>query len=104
MVGLRPLWIVATTRYTGAVETFAPPVDAAGRRSPIGWAKRLRECSLARQFLLASLFVLLANGLVIGSWIGKQIEQSALRDDAAISSLYVDSIVTPYLQPLTVQG
>ncbi len=56
--------------------------------------------SLAREFMLVSLFVLLGSGLVMGVWVGKQMERSALDENAAISSVFVDGIVSPYLQPL----
>ena len=59
-----------------------------------------KRWSLARQFLLASLAVLLANMAVVGLWVGRQIEGGVLRDAAAVTGLYVDSIITPYLQPL----
>ena len=57
--------------------------------------------SLARQFLLASLLVLLGNGLVIGLWVGRQIEQSMLANAAGVTSLYVDSVISPHLQVLS---
>ena len=86
------------------MRTLAPSTTAI----PLQKQRTLRvyrrpQWSLARVFLLASLFVLLANGLAMGGWVGAQIEQSALQNDAALSSLYVDSIVRPYLQPLAVQ-
>ncbi|MFN8515732.1 MAG: sensor histidine kinase [Chloroflexia bacterium] len=56
--------------------------------------------SLARQFLLASLLVLLGSGLVIGLWVGRQIEQSMLANAAGVTSLYVDSVISPHLQVL----
>jgi len=69
-----------------------------------GAVPRWRHWTLARAFLLASLVVLLANGLVMGFWVARQIEQSALDNDAASSSLYVDSVVSPYLQSLATQA
>jgi len=56
--------------------------------------------SLARQFLVISLIILLAGMLVIGAWVGQQIEQSVLNRTAAITALYVDSFVSPHLQSL----
>lgn len=58
------------------------------------------QWSLARQFLLASLLVLLGNGLIIGLWVGKQIERSMLANTAGVASLYVDSVISPHLQTL----
>jgi len=56
--------------------------------------------SLARQFLLISLVILVAGMLAIGTWISRQIEQSVLNRTAAITALYVDSFVSPHLQSL----
>ncbi len=56
--------------------------------------------SLARQFLVLSLVILLAGMLVIGAWLSQQIEQGVLNRTAAITALYVDSFVSPHLQAL----
>lgn len=56
--------------------------------------------SLARQFLVISLIILVAGMLVIGAWVGQEIEQSVLNRTAAITTLYVDSFVSPHLQSL----
>ncbi|HEY8602200.1 MAG TPA: sensor histidine kinase [Thermomicrobiales bacterium] len=60
--------------------------------------------SLARQYSLTSLVVLLASGLLMGLWVGRQIEQGTLDNAAAITSLYVDSVITPHLQPIASRG
>ncbi len=54
--------------------------------------------SLARQFLLTSLVILLMGMLVIGSWVGRQIEIGVVNRVAAVTALYVDSFVSPHLQ------
>lgn len=59
--------------------------------------------SLSSRFLVANLLVSLAAMLVIGAVVGRQIEQGVLSRTAAITSLYVDSLVTPYLQGLTTE-
>jgi signal transduction histidine kinase len=59
-----------------------------------------RRLSLARQFLLASLVVVVAGTVITGAWVGEQIESGVLSRTAAITALYVDSIVTPHLQGL----
>jgi signal transduction histidine kinase len=56
--------------------------------------------SLARQFLVISLIILVAGMLFIGAWVGQEIEQTVLNRTAAITSLYVDSFVSPHLQSL----
>lgn len=60
----------------------------------------LPRISLARQFLLASLVILLAGMLVIGGWVSYQIENRVLDRTAAITALYVDSFVSPRIQEL----
>ncbi|MBA3944891.1 MAG: sensor histidine kinase [Herpetosiphonaceae bacterium] len=59
--------------------------------------------SLARQFLLASLLVLLVNGLLIGLWIGRQIEGNVIHSASLDTALFVESVVAPYLQPIASQ-
>jgi signal transduction histidine kinase len=56
--------------------------------------------SLARQYLVASLVVVLVGVLITGAWIGHQIESSVLDRTAGVSALYVDSVVGPNLQTL----
>lgn len=87
-------------RYTAWMGTDRRAGAAINLREP---GRQRARWSLAREFMLASLFVLLASGLVMGMWEGRQIEQSALRDNAAVSSLFVDSIVSPSLQSLAAQ-
>jgi signal transduction histidine kinase len=66
------------------------------------WApgRVLPRWSLARQYLVASLAVVLAGVLVTGAWIGHQIESSVLDRTAGITALYVDSVISPNLQAL----
>jgi signal transduction histidine kinase len=59
-----------------------------------------RHWSLAQQYLVASLIVVLAGVLVTGAWIGHQIESSVLDRTGAITALYVDSVLGPNLQAL----
>jgi len=56
--------------------------------------------SVARQFLVASLVILLVGMLVIGVWVSYQIENRVLNQTAAITALYVDSFVSPRIQEL----
>jgi signal transduction histidine kinase len=59
-----------------------------------------REWTLAQQYLIASLIVVLAGVLITGAWIGHQIESSVLDRTAGITALYVDSVIGPNLQAL----
>src|SRR3990172_1698640 len=56
--------------------------------------------NFARQFLLVSFFILLAGMLIIGAWVGEQIEIGVANRTAAVSALYVDSFIAPHLQDL----
>ena len=60
--------------------------------------------SLAKQFLLVSFPVMLAGSLVIGWWIGKQVEESAVHRVGSVTALYVDAFVGPHVQALAHQG
>ncbi|HLB48177.1 MAG TPA: sensor histidine kinase [Anaerolineales bacterium] len=56
--------------------------------------------NFARQFLLISFFILLAGMLIIGAWVGEQIEIGVANRTAAVTALYVDSFIAPHLQDL----
>jgi signal transduction histidine kinase len=58
------------------------------------------QWSLARQYLAASLIVVLAGVLITGAWMGHQIEASVLDRTAGVTALYVDSVLSPNLQTL----
>jgi signal transduction histidine kinase len=68
----------------------------------VTWAPlpRLRHWSLAQQYLVASLIVVLVGVLITGAWIGHQIEDSVLQRTGGITALYVDSVLGPSLQAL----
>jgi|CXWL01.1.fsa_nt_gi signal transduction histidine kinase len=57
--------------------------------------------NLARQFLLLSFLILLSGMLIIGTWVGQQIEIGVVNRTAAVTALYVDSFIAPHLQELT---
>jgi signal transduction histidine kinase len=79
-----------------------PMTRAAGRERHFKWATTgiVPRWSLARQYLLASLIVVLTGVVITGAWIGHQIESSVLQRTAGITALYVDSVVSPNLQAL----
>ncbi|MBI4308200.1 MAG: sensor histidine kinase [Chloroflexi bacterium] len=65
------------------------------------WTGGLWErLSLAQQFMLSSLVILIAGMVVIGWWVGQQIEAGVISRTAATTALYVDSFVAPHLQGL----
>jgi signal transduction histidine kinase len=59
-----------------------------------------RHWSLAQQYLVASLLVVLAGVITTGAWIGHQIETSVVERTGGITALYVDSVLGPNLQAL----
>ncbi|HWI78822.1 MAG TPA: hypothetical protein VNS31_06465, partial [Ramlibacter sp.] len=61
----------------------------------------LPRLSLAQQFMLLSSPILLAGTLVIGWWIGEQVEDSVVHRIGGVTALYVDSFVAPHVQHLT---
>jgi len=60
--------------------------------------------SLSTQFLMVSFPVLLAGSLVIGWWIGRQVEESAVHRVGSATALYVDAFVGPHLQSLATRS
>jgi signal transduction histidine kinase len=58
------------------------------------------KLTLARQYMLVSLFVMLAGMVVIGIWISQEIETAVTNRTAAVTALYVDSYISPHLQSL----
>src|SRR5919202_982005 len=75
-----------------------------------GWVRRERAMtglhggrwagSLARRFLLASLLIFVANGLLLAWWVGRQIQANVVHHAGASAALFVESLVSPALQPL----
>jgi signal transduction histidine kinase len=61
---------------------------------------RQRRMSLASQFLVANLAVLIAGMLFLGAWVGGEIEAAVLKRTGAIAALYVGSTVAPFVQRL----
>lgn len=57
--------------------------------------------SLAQQYMLASLIVLIISMIVMGWWVGGQIEAGVIDRTAAQTALYVDSVIDPPLQALS---
>lgn len=57
--------------------------------------------SLARQFMLLSFLILLGGMVIIGLWVGQQIESGVINRTAAVTSLYVDSFISPLVQDLS---
>lgn len=57
-----------------------------------------RNLSLVRQFLVASAPVMLGATLVIGWWVAREIERGVAHRLGEVTSLYVDSLVSPHIR------
>jgi hypothetical protein len=66
----------------------------------VAWPASL---SLAGQFFLASLAVLVTAMLLTGEWVGQMVERSVLTRSAALSALYVESVLGDHLAALASQ-
>ena len=66
--------------------------------------RAFHHLSLSRQFLMVSFPVLLAGSLVIGWWIGKQVEEGVVHRIGSVTALYVDAFVGPHVQSLAKGG
>lgn len=60
----------------------------------------LSRLSLARQFMIASLIILVVAALALGEWVVRQIEDSVVHRTAETTALFVDSFISPNLQDL----
>lgn len=60
--------------------------------------RAFERVSLSRQFLLVSAALLLLSMAVVGSWLGMEIERSAVNRAAAVSAVYVESILAAQLR------
>lgn len=59
--------------------------------------------SLARQFLVASLIIMLIGMLLIGFFVGEQIESGVINQAAVVSALYMDSFIAPIVQEVPIE-
>lgn len=62
--------------------------------------RAFHHLSLAKQFLMVSFPVLLAGSLLIGWWIGRQVEEGVAHRIGSVTALYVDAFVGPHVQSL----
>ena len=83
----------------GRVGDFAPWL-----RARAAWLlaalRKLLSAPLELRFLAFSVVVLVAGALVIGGWTAREIKARVVQRAAAVNALYVDSFVSPLLQPL----
>ncbi|HEY8906841.1 MAG TPA: sensor histidine kinase [Rhodoferax sp.] len=60
--------------------------------------------SLSQQFLMLSFPILLAGTLVMGWWIGQQVQESVVHRMGGVTALYVSSFIAPHVQTLADTG
>ncbi len=84
------------TGYADAVTDMATPVRRTWRFVS-GLASRL---TLVQRFALVSLVILVVGALIIGRYVGEEIEDGVVARSSAITALYVDSFISPRLQEL----
>ena len=60
--------------------------------------------SLSQQFLMLSFPILLAGTLVMGWWIGRQVQESVVHRMGGVTALYVSSFIAPHVQTLLDNG
>ncbi len=58
------------------------------------------QLNLLQKFTLGSLIVLLSSGVLLGWWVGREIEQGVVQRTAATTALYVNSFLAPQFQDL----
>jgi signal transduction histidine kinase len=64
----------------------------------------LARFGLVRLLLAGGAVILLAGMMVVGTWVGSEIESGVISRAGMVTSLYVDSLVTPHLQSLAGNG
>ena len=60
----------------------------------------LARFSLVRLLLAGGGVILLAGMMVVGTWVGSEIESGVINRTGVVTSMYVDSFVSPHLQSL----
>jgi len=63
-----------------------------------------RHLTLSDQFMVFSFVILLIGMLLIGAWIATGIQNVVIDQSANVTSLYMNTFVTPLLQPLTTRS
>ncbi|HEY0824635.1 MAG TPA: sensor histidine kinase [Ramlibacter sp.] len=86
------------TAHSAPLAPAAAPAEH--RPAAAGRPALLQRLSLSQQFLLASFPLLLGATLVIGWWVGGQVEDAVVRRVGGVTALYVDSFVAPHVQTL----
>jgi signal transduction histidine kinase len=90
-----------STTVTSVTTDGVPVAGApAGTASASGRRRFRRPLSLASRFMVANLVLLIVGGLLIGLWVGDQLQRGILARTAAITALYADSFIEPHVASL----
>ena len=87
-----------------AVSGWLLPDTAArgiGGRIRQGLSRLVSRFTLFQRFMVLSLAILLVGAYVIGSYVSSEIKDRVIHRTSALTSLYVDSFVSPHLQELS---
>ena len=84
-------------------------MPSAVRASRLGsaWRRMLtrwRGLNLSAQFMAASLVILLAAMVGVGTWVGQQIADGVVHRTGATTALYVESFISPQIRELSQGG
>ena len=60
--------------------------------------------TLARQYMINSFLIMAAGMILIGFWVSQQIEMGVINRTAAVTALYVNGYIAPYVQPPSVDN
>ena len=82
---------------------FKPPSERMFN-SGEGLESKLRPLPLHKQFAAAGGAVMLVGMLLIGWWLGREIEESVTRNSAISTALYMESFIAPLSQELSNNG
>src|SRR4051794_167588 len=98
---LRPSAAATATAATDVPRSVARPRAWRRAANRIGALIGLNQSTtLARRFLLASLLILVFGGLLVGWWVGNQLERGIIARSSSITGLYVESFIEPHLESL----
>ena len=56
--------------------------------------------SLLQRFLLFGFLILLGGMVLIGTWVGKQIEAGVISSTGVVTNMYLDGAISPHVQSL----
>jgi signal transduction histidine kinase len=68
------------------------------------WLRHPLRGTLATRFLVTNLIVLGVGGVILGTWVGDQLERGIVERTASITALYVESFIEPQIAVLASTG